>query len=130
MAVYTDLPSPPSVPFSTNTSGCDHVRLLSVPVVPCTLAVALDMYKGSEPEGGVVDQPEGGVRVVVLKLNDPPVGVAGVEEALLYTLSKATELPSLPSIPSTPSVSSGLVVSEAFAEYALLLFERSTALTR
>ena len=57
--------------------------LLSVPVSPVISKVASVRYTGFVPEGILVYQLEGGVRVLDPKLKLPPVGVVGVDVARL-----------------------------------------------
>ena len=53
------------------------------------------------PEGTFTDHPEGGVKVVVLKLKEPPVGALGAVDDLWNTCTNATEFPSSPDAPTS-----------------------------
>jgi hypothetical protein len=81
------VPSTPFTPLRTSSCGLDHVRDESVPVGPDTLAVVVDTYTGSDPDGIVTDQPVGAVAELLVKSYDPPVGVLGEVVDLLNMLN-------------------------------------------
>jgi hypothetical protein len=73
-------------------------------VSPLILNNAVDNHAGSEPVGISKYQPDGGVRVLLVKLNEPPVGVEGCVADRLKINPSKTDLPVVPSSPSIPSL--------------------------
>jgi hypothetical protein len=63
-------------PDTTKTPGTDQVKV----AVDLELTNAIETHTLLVGEaGGVLDQPVGGVPTLVVKLQEPPVGVAGVD---------------------------------------------------
>jgi hypothetical protein len=65
-------------PSDSTLTGALHESTTSMPAAPSMAATARDSHTGADPEGTPEDQPDGGVSTCKSKLNEPPVGVAGV----------------------------------------------------
>ena len=92
---YAESPAPPpGAPFWANIIGVVHVNDESVPLDPSIDAVDDETYIGSDPRGIFsVQPPLGADNDRLVKSYEPPVGVVGAEELLMYINGLYTLIP-------------------------------------